>query len=872
MQLFAHNNEVERLDARLDTQMASTGAPHTLDVLLPLAWHLRQRDTGRAVALADKVAQVVSAAGKTTAEDARALARVQLIRAEAAWLEGDLNRAEALEAEARKAFGAVDDAVGIGDAHWLRVCLCVDRGNPKQRAVEAANTVAAYTSAGDQQRWTMAVARGIYLNAFTDVAAARREFMAGGFAEHAGGDPVVAAWVDAAAARLASLANEFGKAARKYEQVHGAALQTGQVRQAIVGASGVCAAFLNLNNPSFALEWSERGLAMARAAGWPMLVGDLLANTGEVLHQLGHHDSAQAHLLDALAPLAPVAGSGSHAGALKGLGEVTLALRQDEAACGWFAQAEAAYRQLGWKDMLADVLRGRAEALARLDRPAEALALVDESLALCHEGGYRAKQIDLLRIAAGLRRRGPGSAGAGGQETPLHYLNEALALADGIEGYNVPHALLEEAAAEYAAQGDLDRAYRLALQAGVSRQRVASKEAGNRAVALQVRYETERIHAETEHHKQLAATEARRADALLSANATLEDLGKIGREITANLDAASVFRALDRHVHSLLDATHFAIYLVDEAGRALVSTLIVEAGEMLPPHRIAMDSPTSNLARCVREGREIVLMHGGDADTPHGNLIPGTQPSLSQMFAPLRVGDQTLGAITIQSPQADAYAERETAIFRTLCAYGAIALANGHAYAVAERARSETARALEELKLLQAQLLEKNRELESLSTTDRLTGLANRLRLEVALAEELARCERHQRTLSLILVDIDLFKSVNDTYGHDVGDSVLAEVAGVLRDNIRKTDMVGRWGGEEFLMVCIDTSIEEAVMVAEKVRALLAAHHIPVAGSRTGSFGVSSFRAGDDIKSMLLRADTALYRAKQAGRNRVERG
>ncbi len=871
MQLFAHNNEVERLDARLDTQMAATGAPHTLDVLLPLAWHLRQRDTKRAVVLADKVAQVLAAAVPVTAENARALARVQLIHAEAAWLAGDLDRAEALEIAARTAFGAVDDAVGVGDAHWLRVCLCVDRGNPKQRAVEAALTVAAYASAGDHQRRTMAVARGIYLNAFTDAAAARQEFIASGIADHASGDPVVAAWVDAAAARLASLANEFGKAARKYEQVHDAALQTGQVRQAIVGASGVCATFLNLNNPSFALEWSERGLAMARAAGWPILVGDLLANTGEVLHQLGHHDSAQAHLLDALAVLAPVAGSGSHAGALKGLGEVALALRQDESACGWFAQAEAAYRKLGWKDMLADVLRGRAEALARLDRQAEALALVDESLALCREDGYRAKQIDLLRIAAGLLRSRPQPAAAG-RETPLHFLNEALALADGIEGYNVPHALLEEAAAEYAAQGDLDRAYRLALQAGVSRQRVASKEAGNRAVALQVRYETERIHAETEHHKQLAATEARRADALLSANATLEDLGKIGREITASLDATSVFRALDRHVHSLLDATHFAIYLVDADSRSLVSTLIVEAGEVLPPHRVAMDSPTSNVARCVREGREIVLMHGADADTPHGNLIPGTLPSLSQMFAPLRVGDQTLGAITIQSPQADAYAERETAIFRTLCAYGAIALANGHAYAVAERARSETALALDELKLLQAQLLEKNRELESLSTTDRLTGLANRLRLEVALEEELARCERHQRTLSLILVDIDLFKSVNDTYGHDVGDTVLAEVAGVLRDNIRKTDMVGRWGGEEFLMVCIDTSIDEAAMVAEKVRTLLAAHPIPVAGSRTGSFGVSSFRAGDDIKSMLLRADTALYRAKQAGRNRVERG
>ncbi len=868
MQLFAHNHEVEPLDAQLDTQMASTGAPRTLEVLLPLAWHLRQRDTRRAIALADKIATVLFAAPKNI-ETARALARVQLIRGEAAWLSGDLDRAEALVDEAQAAFAALDDATGVGDAHWLRVYLCVDRGSPQQRAVEAARAVAAYLAAGDRQRHTMAVARGIYLNAFTDSAAARSEFEAHRLGEAGDADPAVAAWVGAAAARLASLGNEFGLAARRYEQVYAAALQTGQLRQAIIGASGVCGAFLNLNNPPFALEWSERGLAMARAAGWPMLVGDLLASTGEVLGQLGHHESARAHLADALVALEPSAGSGSHAAVLKGLGEVSLALGEYQAARDWFSLAEARYRGLGWKDMLADALRGRAEALAGLGDPAAALSLVDECLALCRENNYRAKQIELLRIAAGLHRRLPvKTAGVSSLQT----LNEALALAEGIEGYNVPHGLLEEAAAEYAAQGDPERAYRLALQAGVSRQRVESKEAGNRALALQVRHETERIHAETEHHKQLAATEARRADALLAANSTLEDLGKIGREITASLDAASVFGALDRHVHSLLDATHFAIYLVDDDGRALMSALIVEAGETLPRHRIALDSPTSNLARCVREGREIVLTDGGDADTPHGNLIPGTLPSLSQMFAPLKVGEQTLGAMTIQSRQADAYAERETAIFRTLCAYGAIALANGHAYSAAEEARRETARALEELKALQAQLVEKNRELESLSTTDRLTGLANRLRLEVALAQELARCGRHPHSLSLILVDIDHFKNVNDTHGHDVGDAVLVEVAGVLRNGIRKTDLAGRWGGEEFLLVCIDTPVEEAAMVAEKIRAALAALDIAVAGPRTASFGVSCYRPGDDIKSLMRRADAALYRAKQGGRNCVESG
>ena len=161
---------------------------------------------------------------------------------------------------------------------------------------------------------------------------------------------------------------------------------------------------------------------------------------------------------------------------------------------------------------------------------------------------------------------------------------------------------------------------------------------------------------------------------------------------------------------------------------------------------------------------------------------------------------------------------------------------------------------------------------ELLSTTDRLTGLSNRLRLEVALEQEWARCERTQACFSLILLDIDKFKSVNDTHGHQVGDTVLVELAKILTDNIRKTDVVGRWGGEEFLIVCIDTTADAAAVIAEKIRSTMAAQDIAIAGPKTGSFGVTSYCPGDNIKSMMRRADDALYRAKEAGRNRIELG
>jgi polar amino acid transport system substrate-binding protein len=163
-------------------------------------------------------------------------------------------------------------------------------------------------------------------------------------------------------------------------------------------------------------------------------------------------------------------------------------------------------------------------------------------------------------------------------------------------------------------------------------------------------------------------------------------------------------------------------------------------------------------------------------------------------------------------------------------------------------------------------------ELDRLAVTDTLTGLSNRLRLDAAMAQEWARCERQQGCFSLILLDIDKFKNVNDTYGHLVGDTVLIEVARVLTSNMRKIDVLGRWGGEEFLIMCPNTGSEAAVVVAEKLRVALAAHDIAVAGAQTASFGITTYRTGDTIREMMIRVDAAMYIAKETGRNRFVTG
>lgn len=159
--------------------------------------------------------------------------------------------------------------------------------------------------------------------------------------------------------------------------------------------------------------------------------------------------------------------------------------------------------------------------------------------------------------------------------------------------------------------------------------------------------------------------------------------------------------------------------------------------------------------------------------------------------------------------------------------------------------------------------------IEKLSITDQLTQLYNRHKLEESFTIEISRAKRYNRSLSTILIDIDYFKSVNDIYGHDIGDEILQSVANILRNNIRLTDIVGRWGGEEFIIIVPDSTLEDAAQLAEKIRSAIDNYNFKSIGKKTASFGVSTFVTNDTKESFVKKADIALYNAKKQGRNKV---
>ncbi|GGP28218.1 GGDEF domain-containing protein [Silvimonas amylolytica] len=171
-------------------------------------------------------------------------------------------------------------------------------------------------------------------------------------------------------------------------------------------------------------------------------------------------------------------------------------------------------------------------------------------------------------------------------------------------------------------------------------------------------------------------------------------------------------------------------------------------------------------------------------------------------------------------------------------------------------------------------LAQANERLKELATTDELTGAPNRREWQRRCAQAVLMARRQDTPLSILLLDLDHFKMVNDTHGHLVGDLMLRAVANTCRETLRASDSFGRWGGEEFVVVLPDTSLADAEQVAEKLRIAIAATHVPLDGGLyvriTSSMGVARLRPSDnDLDDLLTRADHALYHAKEYGRNRV---
>jgi diguanylate cyclase (GGDEF)-like protein len=200
--------------------------------------------------------------------------------------------------------------------------------------------------------------------------------------------------------------------------------------------------------------------------------------------------------------------------------------------------------------------------------------------------------------------------------------------------------------------------------------------------------------------------------------------------------------------------------------------------------------------------------------------------------------------------------------------FGCIFLVLNYFVKEREAAYALTLKAKKELECSNQKLQENEKKIKKLLMTDWLTGIANRRYLDQRLQSELDKFHRHGNSLSLIMADLDNFKKINDNHGHAIGDEVIKAFTQVMQNNIRSTDLISRYGGEEFIIMLPETSQAGAEDLAERIRVAMEAEKIEgVSGKVTASFGITIAKEKDTFESLLRRADHAMYESKDKGRN-----
>ncbi|HTR78652.1 MAG TPA: diguanylate cyclase [Gemmatimonadaceae bacterium] len=334
-----------------------------------------------------------------------------------------------------------------------------------------------------------------------------------------------------------------------------------------------------------------------------------------------------------------------------------------------------------------------------------------------------------------------------------------------------------------------------------------------------------------------------------------QQLVDILHDVTGELTAAEIYRVLTRRVARALGIAHCSVILAhpgDTTGTivaAFEDPSLANLGIQLEDYPEVVAALESERAVLIEESSHLESLNGAQRRD-------GREPQFRSALAlPFTVDRQRAGVLFIQTELDDRALTGEDAEFAELVLRAAVA-------AIRRAQALETTRA-------------DNRRLEALATTDPLTRVLNRRALVDRLSIEVDRARRFASTLTLLLIDVDYFKLINDTAGHLAGDDVLKQLAALLADAVRRVDIVARYGGEEFVLILPETSLEGGLVFAERLRERVASRTFDIGAEQalhlTVSVGVATFPSArvESVEDLFARGDEALYRAKSGGRNLV---
>ena len=676
-ELFASHDALAALEARV----AEAGERATLDDLVDLAWQRRQRDPDKAW----QTAQALEARlhGRGGDRDIRRVeARLALLRADILARRAQCETAQPLWEAALAAFKDLEDPIGEGDAHFVAIGLWRNLGNAALSDQAPSLALSAYQAAGDVTRqWA---ARGVeiidLLFAYPKQGQTELDALLGQ------GDPQPGLFARALVAQCrhlvaTMLGGSTAECLQLGQQSVEDALACGALETAATHATHLAEFFRENGDTHLALNWAQKALTWAETSQAVFAQAMAMGEIANSLLQLGQRVEAKDWRNRALALLSALPHS-TMACELLNDAASQAELEGDHAqALTWFSQAVQMPERVRLLENVFRSCNGLARVHGGLGDRDQAMGWAQEALSLAQDQGNPRWALTAMCTLAELQVAG-GSSDPQARAQALQGFDRAQAYANET-AQGLPPPFLQWAAGLQAREGNFEQAHRLTRMAIELRGHQRSEESARQAAALRVRQEVENLQREAEALRRQHEIEAARSSTLAQALSTLEDMGAIGREITRHLDFDAVFTALHEHVQGLMDAFSFDVYFVNEARTTRTLVFGMEGGERFPVITLSLE-PGHPGHRCIVENQAVLE----EFEPNSGGNIPGTADSLSVLYGPMTVGDRLLGIMSIQSPRAHAYGKREVAIFKSLCAYGAIALANAETYQALQQAQA----------------------------------------------------------------------------------------------------------------------------------------------------------------------------------------
>lgn len=657
------------------------------------------------------------------------------------------------------------------------------------------------------------------------------------------------------------------------------------------------------SNPRAALRFAEEARADAEAAGDDAGRAEAWLNAGWALIYLGRYDDAVGAITASREGYLGIADEEGVAKATNALGVISFRVGEFDEALDHYERALELATELDNEGIRAtvevniarvhlehgDVDRARdgldralvravaagdriieAEALSQLGRvvarahdgsdpDGQAEELHYQSIELCEEIGHPSGVIAALESLVELLLL------AGRTDEAEEHVRRAVSIARETEAQITSMELLERLAELRARDGDVEAAYRLGMWLLELQREHAGADAARRLRTLEARHELDQTRMEAEIVRLRNVELREKSDELERRNRTLQLMYRIGSELTSAMELDEIARRLHDRVNELMSADVFGVAFYLQEEESLDFTVVIEDNQRLTPFLLPVECKESFASWVVRNREEICL---NDAEKEYARYIERPRrftagKSRSIVYLPLELEGRIIGVLTVQSYRRNAYDDERMAVLRLLAPYIAVAMDNSR--------KLQTIRSLnEQLEGEKKELERAYGRIEHLANHDILTGLPNRRLLVELIHEHIPLARRQRQAFALLYVDIDNFKPINDSHGHEMGDQVLIRIADRLRGAVRQSDTVARIGGDEFVLVVRDVrSAEEARAIAAKVLAGIAQPLSigELVCTLSASIGVSLFPSdGESYDEVLVAADQAMYRAKEAGK------